>query len=373
MRCLTSAGMDPVRPDYAGAGVAGIVPALLRGGTAPWLPTAVREARAVVLLLLDGLGWHAIRDHPARRPELCAMEGGPIPTVVPSTTPAALTSLTVGVAPGEHGIVGFRVRTERSVLNAVRWQQADGRRPPDPSVFQRRDPFGGRAVPVVTKAEFRTTGFTQAHLRGADFRGWQTTAILVEQVRAAIAEGVPFVYAYYPGVDEIAHHFGLGEPWFPAELAGADRIVGGLLDALPSDVALLVTADHGQVQVGPDGWLGLGMLDPMVDAYSGDGRFRYLHARKGAAGALEEDAVGQFGEVAWVLSRDRLLDEGWLGPVVSAAARRRVGDVVLAARAPVGFVDPTLLREAELMGAHGSLTESEMLVPLVAGRGRGAG
>jgi hypothetical protein len=48
-----------------------------------------------------------------------------------------------------------------------------------------------------------------------------------------------------------------------------------------------------------------------------------------------------------------------------------VGDVVLAAHEPVGFVDPTFPREVGLVAAHGSLTADEMLVPLLAGRGEG--
>ena len=80
--------------------------------------------------------------------------------------------------------------------------------------------------------------------------------------------------------------------YYPAELAATDLIVGALLDALPADTALLVTADHGQVQVGPDGWLGLQPLDPMVETYAGDGRFRYLHARPGRRGRPVHGGVG---------------------------------------------------------------------------------
>jgi hypothetical protein len=47
-----------------------------------------------------------------------------------------------------------------------------------------------------------------------------------------------------------------------------------------------------------------------------------------------------------------------------------VGDVVLAAREPVAFVDPTLPQETKLLGMHGSLTPDEMYVPLLGGRGR---
>ena len=52
---------DPILPDYAGANVRGIVPALL-GPTSwadslpAWMPDAVAGAEQAVLLVLDGLG-----------------------------------------------------------------------------------------------------------------------------------------------------------------------------------------------------------------------------------------------------------------------------------------------------------------------------
>jgi hypothetical protein len=362
--------VEPVKPDYGGPNVRNVVPALLGLRTVDWLPRPVDGARAVVLLVLDGLGWDVVST-PGRLPAIGAMEGRSVTTVVPSTTAAALTAITTGVPPGRHGITGYRIRVDGAVLNAIRWQRADGRRAPDPVVTQRIEPFGGRAVPVVSKSAFRRSDFTQVHLRGGEYCGWPTTAVLVELVRALVDRGEPLVYAYYPGVDEVAHEYGLEGPWYPAELAATDHLVASLLEVLPGDVALLVTADHGQVQVGPDGWIGLGALDLLVDTYAGEGRFRYLHARRGARDELHAAAVELVGDHAWVLGRDELLDGGWLGPEVTGPARGRVGDVVLAARDAAGFLDPTYPQEAGLMSAHGSLTAAEMLVPLVAARGHG--
>src|SRR5262245_43514906 len=85
---------DSVRADYRGASVAPIVPRTLRREPAPWLPDLVLEARVVVLLVLDGLGWDAVQTHPTVLSTIHGMEGGPVTTVVPSTTAAALTSIT---------------------------------------------------------------------------------------------------------------------------------------------------------------------------------------------------------------------------------------------------------------------------------------
>lgn len=358
---------------YSGASIAGIVPALV--GRAPgqalpaWMPAPVSGARTVVLLVLDGLGWAALAEHPGALTTVAGLEGGPITTVVPSTTASALTSITTGLSPAQHGVTGFRVLVDGRVLNVLSWQGANGRRAPDPFSVQRHPPFLGRSVAVVTKSEFRSSGFTGAHLRDARFHGYATPSGLVEHVRLLAAAGEPFVYSYYAGIDSVAHAHGLHDGFYPAELAAADRLVGDLLEVLPGDAALLVTSDHGQVHVGPDRWISLDALAEMVATYSGDGRFRYLHATKGAAAALLDAARETQGGRAWVWSRDELLDGGRLGPEVSPATRRRVGDVVLAAREPVAFTDPNLPRETHLVSAHGSVTAAEMLVPLLAGRG----
>lgn len=361
--------MEPLRPDFEGASVAGLVPALVGGRPAAWIPSVAREARQVVLLVLDGLGWTAVEQHRGRMPSLAAMEGGPITTVVPSTTSTALTSITTGLAPAQHGVLGYRMAVDGSVLNMLRWTMADGRRAPDPFDVQRHPPFLGREIPVVTKRDFRDGGFTNAHLRGGRFVGWQTTSALVEQCVRCLASGARFVYAYYPGVDTIAHEFGLHDAVYERELAFADRLVGDLLDTLPADAALLVTSDHGQVHLEPESWRELPELAPLVATQAGDGRFRSLHARPGAARELLDAARTVVGDDAWVRSRRELLDEGWIGPGATGSVPGRIGDVVLAARSGVAFVDPALPAEARLRSGHGSLTPDEMLVPLLAARG----
>ena len=364
--------MQPVRPDLAGASVAGIVPGLLAPNVPGWFPEPVRGAGTTVLLVLDGLGWIELERHRPALANLASLTGGPITTVVPSTTSTALTSIVTGRAPIDHGVLGYRVREGDGVLNVLQWRMEDGGRAPDPRAFQRHPPFAGRPVPVVTQSSFRRTGFTRAHLEGAPFHGWSTVAVLVEQCRAQAEAGAPLVYAYYPGVDTVAHEFGLDDDRYRAELGFADRLVGWLLDALPAHATLLVTADHGQAQVGPEGWVDLPTVAGLAPIQAGDGRFRHLHARPGGAADLLAAAREEVGERAWVFTRSELIDGGWLGPGrPTPAAGARIGDVVLAARDGWAFVDPALRREADLVSAHGSLTEGEMLVPLLAGRGRG--
>jgi hypothetical protein len=361
---------EPIRPAYDGACVNRIVPAVLGEVDRSWLPRAARDARAVVLLILDGLGWQIIQANPQLVPVLSSLEGGSITTVVPSTTPSVLTSIATGLSPAEHGIVGFRMRAGSGVLNVLAWVMENGDPPPDPATLQPHPAFGGRALPVVTRSEFRGGGFSRAHLGGARFEGWATPSMLVERCRRLIAAGEEFAYAYYAGIDLIAHLRGLDDGFFSAELAFIDRLVGDFLDALPSDAALLVTADHGQVPLTRDAWLSLDAMSDGVEECSGDGRLRFVHTEPGAAETVASAAEELLGPRAWVFTRERFLDEGWLGPSPKPEVVARVGNVVLAAREPVAFIDPALPQEVRLKTGHGSMTEAEMLVPLLAGRGR---
>ncbi|HEX6382550.1 MAG TPA: alkaline phosphatase family protein, partial [Acidimicrobiia bacterium] len=238
-----------------------------------------------------------------------------------------------------------------------------------PESFQPLAPFDGIQPPIVTRSEFSGSGFTRAHLDGTRLHGWRMASTLVVKVRALLGEGEPFIYAYYDGVDKVAHEYGITDGFFSAETMSADHLVGDLLDALPDDVVLVITADHGQVQF--EQWVTMEPVVTHVRAYAGDARLRYLYARGGREGDLLKAATDAFGAVAWVFGRDQLVEEGWLGPEPPPGdVMTRIGDVTLAAKGNVAFVDPTHPRETRLRAGHGSLSPDEMLVPLLAGRGR---
>ena len=367
---VTDAGdQDPVLPDYSGANVSGIVPAVLRPRGAPspaWMPAAIAGAPRVVVLVVDGLGWQQLQQRRTLAPSMAAMEAMPITTVAPSTTATALTSISTGLTPGEHGLVGYRMDIGGAVMNVLRWHTADGdaRRRLSPERAQPFRPFLGERVPVVSRADLEGTAFTAAHLRGTVARGWRTMSGLAVELGAIMREDERFAYAYYDGIDKVAHVFGFGDH-YDAELASTDRLVGDVLDRLPAGVTLVVTADHGQVHVGANTVSLHPDVQRLTRYQSGEGRFRWLHARPGAADDLRAAAESCHGDLAWVRSRAEVLAESWFGPVVSPPVAGRLGDVAVVARSSVSFDDPDEPTGFDLVCRHGSLTAAEMVVPLL--------
>jgi Type I phosphodiesterase / nucleotide pyrophosphatase len=366
----------PVLPRYGGPCLDGLSPGLLAapGHRPGWLPAPAADARQVVLLVIDGLGWEQLTARRRLAPALHDMIGGPITSVAPSTTATALATIALGRSPAAHGVVGYRVRVAGpsgdEVLNVLRWRthSGDARQFLPPTEFQPEPAFGGKGVPALTRVEFADTGFTAAHLRGSRMVWWGAASALAVDIRRLLAAGEPFVYAYYDGIDKIAHLHGLDDH-YDAELAAVDRLAGDVASVLPPGAALVITADHGQVDVGH----ALVDLHPEIleqtALVSGEARFCWLHAKPGRAGALLEVAKAHCEGQAWVATLDELERDDWFGGTLSDRVRSRLGDVAVVAHEPVGFVDPHDRGEVRLVCRHGSLTAAEMLVPLLAVQG----
>jgi len=357
---------DLVLPAYDNGCLTDLLPALTSADPGP-LPIRFGSGSRV-LLVLDGLGWEQMARWRHLLPNIHSFVGESITTVAPSTTAAALTSITTALPPSQHGIVGYRMVVDDMVFNSLRWGSAerpDCRTTVPPDLIQPYAPFMGRAMALVTKAEFQTTGFSRAHLRGGRLTGYRTPAILVHELARLVRSGEDVVYAYYDGVDKVAHEYGLGTE-YEAELAFVDRLVGDVVDSLPSGTTLVVTADHGQVDCGDRLYPINSEVLEGVTLFSGEARFRWLHCDGRDVARVAEAARSHHGDEAWIRTRDQILDEGWFGPGMSAGVVDRLGDVAMLPFEPIGYADPADTGPFELIGRHGSLTGAEMLVPCVA-------
>lgn len=330
------------------------------------LRRAVTGASAIVLVILDGLGHEQLEERRLLAPTIGDSQLEPITSVAPSTTAAALTSISTGLTPGEHGIVGYRFIHGGETLQALRWT-VDGRDATSshpPEVVAPRAPdlrIGGRGVPYVGKEAFASSSFTRAHLRGCDYVGVDAADEMPSAVARSL-EGSRLVLCYHDAIDKVAHAEGLGES-YEAAIVGAEQLVTSIRGNVGDDVAIVVTADHGQVDVGSASVDVSRSTSALVERRSGEGRFRWLHAHPGSASDLAERAAGDLEETCWVKTRREVLSEGLLGEVDDEVVGR-LGDVAVIPFADVFVPDPTEPNEHRMRSRHGSLTAAEMLVPL---------
>lgn len=366
-----------VTPAYGERSLADVLPAVGRAlGVTLDGPTAdlgLPQAQHYVVLLVDGLGADLLAAHRAEAPFLSELLAGSVTATagVPSTTATSLTSLGTGAPPGAHGIVGYtsRIPGTTSVLNALRWtKEVDPAVwQPQPTAFTRLSEAGVHTA-VVNKREFGGSGLTVASCRGAEFVGVDRPGERLVAVRAAARRSPSLTYTYDGDLDWTGHRYGVASDEWRAQLTVTDLHAERLRASLPAEARLVVVADHGMVDVGPEDRTdvdGVPELQAGLELVAGEARFRHLYCRPGAVDDVVDAWRAVLGERALVLRREDAVARGWFGDVLGDV-EPRLGEVVVACRGAHAVLASTAFPfEGRLVGMHGSLTPAEMQVPVL--------
>jgi predicted AlkP superfamily pyrophosphatase or phosphodiesterase len=332
------------------------------------------------VVLADGLGISSLRARAGHARFLTSLltKTSVVDGVFPATTAAGIASLTTGVSPGRHGLVGFRVRDaarDRVVNQLTGWDA--GMQPEtwqrEPTVFERAAESGIPSFAIGPK-RYAVSGFTQAVLRGARYVSAESLADRFEAARHLL-DTAPraLVYLYVPELDVAAHAYGWESGRWLAELEGLDAAVSRFSAGLKADEGLLFTADHGVLDVPATKHVLFDTVPELVADVrhiGGDPRCVQLYLEPGmgaeSAGSLAETWRAVEGERAWVFTREEAVEAGLFGQVVPEVLPR-IGDVIVAARKLIAYYDSREPNQSarNMVGQHGSLTDEELRVPLI--------
>jgi len=324
-----------------------------------------------VVLLVDGLGTTALAPRAGHARTLATRLSidGPISSIFPTTTAAALATLTTGVLPGEHGLVGytaFDAAHDRVVNQLTGWDAdmtADWQRVP--TLFETADAAGLASI-AIGPARYRESGFTHAVLRGAEYRPGSSVADRLARAAEALSGPPALVYVYVPELDSASHAHGLESPNWVSALEELDAAVAGFLPRLGPTHGMLITADHGVVDVPHEAQrLVAPELLEGVRHVAGEPRCLQLHLEHGESPDAHAERWREAeGARAWVATRAEAIDAGWFGPV-APEVMPRIGDVLIAARKRIAYyVDPDDTGR-KMIGQHGSLSPDELTIPLL--------
>ncbi len=322
-------------------------------------------ASCTVVVLADGLGAIQLQESLSYAPTLRSVGTEPkvVPTTIPSTTASALTGFATGAYPGQTQMVGYSVYREGKLFNLLQF---------DPSV----DPLAWQRVPtyferladegvqtgLVTKPAFADSGLTKAAFRGTNFYGENTLEGRLDKALELVRSGLPLVYVYWPTLDQVGHQQGPNSTSWLEQLEHLDRELGRFLKRLPKDTSVVLTADHGMVEVSQRRNIAdLPELSEGVTAIAGEGRAVHLHAHKGEREevlARWEDTLGEDALIVRSEDAEDVLGSGPGNTLIGEALVLMLDDSVV--------VDSRTQSQAAiaLKGVHGSVTARESLVPV---------
>lgn len=343
--------------------------------------------RSLVVIAVDGLGTANLKARAGHAPVLSGLQTRRITTVAPSTTGAALTTLATGRLPGEHGLIGYRImHPQLGLLSPLRdWEGIT-----DPRDWQLAEPLfafaqrHGIESIACGRPAHGGSGLTAAILAGAEYLGGERIADRFSVAKTRILEGAAcgastLAYVYIDELDRAGHSEGWQSDAWTRRLEQLDSTLGDFLIGLPADTGVVLTADHGMVDIERSQRLVFDLSDPDfadVVAVGGEPRFRTFFLRAGADPRAFADTLNRSeGKRAWVATRDEAISAGLFGGLMAPGVAERLGDVILAARGQCAYyTSDDAPASLEMVGQHGSLTDEERGIPLaLAGAFAGSG
>lgn len=327
-------------------------------------------ARHVVLVLIDGMGAQAMQEHMELVPTLAAGELQLWQADVPTTTPVGLGAIGMGMAAGQHGLVGasFYLPETGNMLAPLRWPRdvPVAMVQPEPSVFRNLEQHGIR-VASIGPTPYAHSGLTMAVFGSGDYRGVRHVpeygaALTAVQDDAAAS----FTYVYWPELDRVGHRHGVRSPQWRGALATVNDLVAAIRDAAAPDSLIVVTADHGMVDVPQRSRIALEEVQALrgkLRHVGGEPRFRHLYVDSDAA-ELVERCRAEIGHAFDVFTREDAIARQIFGEVDPLLADR-IGDLVCVANGEWMSTSVVDRRVSSFIGQHGAMSPAELLIPVV--------
>ncbi len=381
----------------------------IKKGTEPTCQNHMEEIgyriNKVVLLVIDGFGFNQfLKHHKENRflVNLTKQGVSPLTSVYPSQTTNALTTLNTGLTPQEHGLFEYFIYLrEVGIVNALRFELI-GSKNRSRLVDQGYDPsimFKGENIQQQLNKEGIHT-FTHMHISNAAnactklvFNGSTIvpalkTADAIVKLRKNIEKNKDSAYffVHLETLDTISHEYGPQSEEYTAELQSISyllqkELVEKISPQTAKETLLLMTADHGAVNVNPKETTYINLKqEPMLNAELGKNRKPilptggprdiFLHIKDRKLAQTKEALSQKIGKKAQIIETKEAIKAGLFGlGEASEEFLERTGNLLIL---PYGketiWFDGPQGRKIELIGQHGGLSQEEMLVPFAAAR-----
>jgi len=330
--------------------------------------------RSVCVILVDGLGSNNLKSAGAHASFLNSQPSESAMCWFPATTATSIASFATASNPWENGFLGYQVfdRSQGLAMNLLSgWANYEVG-----SDYQERQTVSEMAVSneigfhTVAPSAYARSGFTGATMRTGLFHGEDHISNRFKVVSDLLKDSSSkVVYLYIPELDQLAHAKGSASIAWLNQLEDLDAQVRQFAANLPKNAGILLTADHGVVDVDSSNHIFLDAHIPASDFefVGGDTRSLFLYFKNGTNVETHRLILEtQLGDSCYVSSPDEIIEAGYWKPL-SSKSRAVSPDLVVLARKRVALYHRGFAKtkSMQMVGHHGSITNEELAIPLI--------
>ncbi|HLL91152.1 MAG TPA: alkaline phosphatase family protein [Tepidisphaeraceae bacterium] len=340
----------------------------------------------LIFILIDGLGMNLVERLPAST-FLATSLRRELRATCPSTTACALTTVATASYPNRHGVTGWFTHLPEFGLTATTLplvERYSGR------PLAERGISVGQVLPVpsvLPRMTHEPATFTPAYITNTPYNNYarggtpgvgyhaipEAVDGLIRRVRSA--DRPTYTHLYLHDVDTRCHHVGTDHESVIALVLSIDRELARLHEATAGRATVVVTADHGLIDVPEDQQVLLRAGDPLLEVLAvpptGDARMPVFHVRDGRHEAFADQFRQRFGDRMALVETAEAEREGFFGPgSISAMVRGRFGDYVAFPFRPatLAYHPPDKALGKLYLAVHAGLSPVEMRIPMCVGR-----
>jgi hypothetical protein len=185
----------------------------------------------------------------------------------------------------------------------------------------------------------------------------------------ALAVPNSLTYLYFPELDQLAHRFGSSSINWLNTVEELDAELAKFSRTIPSGAGVVLTADHGIIDVPVDRHIYLDYFECFDDLeqIGGDPRVSFLYFPDDIDLAEKrEEIISAIGVICQVVTVSELVEAGWLEQLSAQAASVAPDFVLLPSSDRVVYHRVFAKARSLLMvGQHGGMMQAEWEVPLI--------
>ncbi|MBL6991317.1 MAG: alkaline phosphatase family protein [Bacteriovoracaceae bacterium] len=342
---------------------------------------SIGKSQHYIFLLIDGLGYSLLKQFPKDGFVSSLDQVQKLNTVFPTSTATALTSLYTGKWPCDHGALEWWLYLpdkKRSIITLPFVDRFSREKLVDlgfvaqdifvaPSMFSH---FNSEvriySHGAIAKSTYSRYGAGYQKTYGYEQLGEGIDALIHDLHE--LEERNSFQYLYYHGLDSFIHKNGVTASGVNEILKQIDQQIYRIKQNLPASSKVIITADHGLLDIDSRNTLILtsdGPLDKLlIVPPTGSVRVPIFHVKVGKREEFQKIFNELYGEHFILLSKEEILSLKLLGPgSFCHATSERIGDFV--GIATTDCILQYSKHSFKLAAHHGGLTANEVEVPLL--------